>query len=318
MCPICGERTIVALFRGRSPEAIDGPEFLLGQCRACGLVRIDPQPSEEQLASAYEDQYCGELARADGSVGVVARWGGRAFLQGRRRRIERLRRGRRLLDVGCGTGDFLHIMHEAGWEVSGVEPNVEARRRVPSPLRYRVVETIDHVTGGPFDVITLWHVLEHMPSPGLDIEKLNALLSPGGVLFIAVPNFGSWEAAIAGSRWFHLDVPRHLYHFTPDTLCRLVERHGFRVNHINFFSWTYNVFGSWQTLLNLVVPEPNYLYRRWKQRLRRSAQQSPWRFAYCSALSYVVAPAAAIPALAISAISAPFGRSGTMEVEASR
>lgn len=210
------------------------------------------------------------------------------------------------------------MMHEGGWEVAGVEPSAEARRRVPSALQHRVVGAIDDITGASFDVITLWHVLEHLPSPGQDIEKLKARLSPGGVLFIAVPNFDSWEAAIGRSRWFHLDVPRHLYHFTPNTVRRLLELQGFRVNRINFFSWTYNVFGSWQTLLNLVVPERNYLYRRWKHRMRIAPHQSPWRFALCSAISYLIAPAAAIVALVMSAMSALFGRSGTMEVEASQ
>jgi SAM-dependent methyltransferase len=316
VCPICGKSPVLPLFRATSPEAGDGPEFLLVRCQTCGLVRIDPPPSAAQLAAAYEDQYSPATAATGASL--FAQWRARLFLAARKRRIERVARGRRLLDVGCGTGDFLNVMHEAGWEVAGVEPNAEARRQAPVSLRQRIVDDLDAVPGAPFDVITLWHVLEHLPSPAADIEKVKTLLRPGGVLFIAVPNFASWEAAIGGTRWFHLDLPRHLYHFTPGTLSRLLDDHGFTVERIDFCSWIYNVFGSWQTLLNRVVPERNYLYRCWRQRMRQPVGRSRWHFIMCSTLSYVTALPALIIAVALSGASALVGRSGTVEVVASR
>ncbi|MBM3817897.1 MAG: class I SAM-dependent methyltransferase [Acidimicrobiia bacterium] len=314
MCPICGKSPVLPLFGATSPEASDGPEFLLVRCQGCGLVRLDPPPSAAQLAAAYRDQYSPATAATGASL--IATWGARLFLTARKRRIERLARGRRLLDVGCGTGDFLNVMHEAGWDVAGVEPNAEARRRAPASLQERIVDTLDAVSGAPFDVITLWHVIEHLPSPAADIEKLTTLLRPGGALFIAVPNFASWEAAIGGTRWFHLDLPRHLYHFTPETLSHLLDDHGFTVDRIDFFSWIYNVFGAWQTLLNRVVPERNYLYRRWRQRMPQPARGSRWRSTICSVLSYAIAPAAAVVAVALSAAAALAGRSGTIEVVA--
>jgi 2-polyprenyl-3-methyl-5-hydroxy-6-metoxy-1,4-benzoquinol methylase len=316
VCPICGEGRALPLLRATSPEASDGPEFLLVRCQGCSLVRIAPPPSAAQLAAAYEDQY--SPATAATGTGLMATWGARLFLAARKRRIERLAPGRRLLDVGCGTGDFLNVMHEAGWDVAGVEPNSEARRQAPASLRARIVDRVEAVPGAPFDVITLWHVLEHLPSPAADIDTLKTLLRPGGALFIAVPNFASWEAAIGGTRWFHLDLPRHLYHFTPDTLTRLLDDHGFRVDRIDFFSWIYNVFGSWQTLLNRVVPERNYLYRCWRQRMQQPAGRSPWHFILCSMLSYVTALPALMIAVALSGVSALVGRSGTVEVVASR
>ena len=137
----------------------------------------------------------------------------------------------RLLDVGCGTGkDLLHFQ-EAGWKVTGVEINPYAASLARARLGCEVVQ--GHFDEAPlegrhFDVVRLSHVLEHLPSPRKSLGKMHRLLRPGGLLWVEVPNAASLERRLFHRHWCHWDLPRHLYHFTPTTLVRLLRDTGFR------------------------------------------------------------------------------------------
>ena len=115
----------------------------------------------------------------------------------------------RLLDVGCGDGSFLLAAQREGWEVAGVEINPEPARRAG----LHIVEAIPQAhQAGPFDCITLWHSLEHMPDINAMMQQLRKLLNRDGTVIIAVPNNNSLQAKVFGKDWLALDVPRHLYH----------------------------------------------------------------------------------------------------------
>lgn len=130
--------------------------------------------------------------------------------------------GKQLLDVGCGTGDFLKTAQDSGWTVSGVEPNADARTIANQKTNQSVFDTDQILKWAPerFDVITMWHVLEHVPNVTLQLEQLKALLKPNGVLIIAVPNFKSYDAAYYKSFWAAYDVPRHLWHFSKQAISK--------------------------------------------------------------------------------------------------
>lgn len=130
-----------------------------------------------------------------------------------------------LLDFGCGTGDFLKVCQKNGWEVTGIEPNENARNIANQKLSNKVldVEQLSQFKNNSFDVITLWHVLEHLPNYKKDLEKLKNLLKPQGVLVIAVPNFKCWDAKHYQSFWAAWDAPRHLWHFSQDSISKLFE-----------------------------------------------------------------------------------------------
>ncbi|MBI4431310.1 MAG: class I SAM-dependent methyltransferase [Candidatus Omnitrophica bacterium] len=138
----------------------------------------------------------------------------------------------RILDVGCGTGLELVALREKGWTVRGIELSEKAvseARRVHGldvlcgRLKDRLFEPAS------FDVITFGNSLEHVHSPRLTLVEARRVLDPHGLLVIKVPNIDSWSAKIFDTRWFQLDVPRHLYHFTPKTMRELLRRTGFRV-----------------------------------------------------------------------------------------
>ncbi|NLP59071.1 bifunctional 2-polyprenyl-6-hydroxyphenol methylase/3-demethylubiquinol 3-O-methyltransferase UbiG [Lutibacter sp. B1] len=133
--------------------------------------------------------------------------------------------GKNILDVGCGTGDFLFTCKNNNWDVVGVEPNDKAQKNAKNKLgeNTKIYSNIDELDN-KFDVITLWHVLEHVPNLDEYISKLKTLLKPNGVLVIAVPNFKSFDANHYKQFWAAFDVPRHLWHFSKKSIQLLFEK----------------------------------------------------------------------------------------------
>jgi SAM-dependent methyltransferase len=169
----------------------------------------------------------------------------------------------KLLDAGAGRGRFVAAAAEAGYDAAGIEP---ARRDAETPARVQPVGIGDaQIAPGSMDLVTLWHVLEHLDAPGPALERIGSWLRPGGGLLVGVPNLASLQARIGGERWFHLDVPRHRVHYTPAGLRALVRAHGFDVLGIRHVLLEHNPFGMWQTLANLLTRQPSYLYNLLKR-----------------------------------------------------
>lgn len=139
---------------------------------------------------------------------------------------------KKLLDIGCGTGDFLLTCKNNGWNVVGVEPNKTAKKIAETKLTSTIYIDIDNVLSKRFDVITLWHVLEHVPNLEEYISKLKLLLKPNGVLIVAVPNFKSYDAQYYKQFWAAFDVPRHLWHFSKKAIQELFSRQQLKVEMI--------------------------------------------------------------------------------------
>jgi ubiquinone/menaquinone biosynthesis C-methylase UbiE len=139
--------------------------------------------------------------------------------------------GNHLLDIGCGTGDFLKIAKEDHWEVSGIEPNSNARSIANQKTDNSVygIEQLLKFEKHSFDVITLWHVLEHLPKLENQISVFESLLKPNGKLVIAVPNYKSYDAKYYKNYWAAFDVPRHLWHFSQNAISKLVYQKGMKV-----------------------------------------------------------------------------------------
>jgi SAM-dependent methyltransferase len=193
------------------------------------MCYTNPRPSARSLGRFYPRDYrphqsSGERGRQPRNS-VFARW--------RRAESPLPWHGHgRLLDFGCGGGDFLVTMHRHGWEVTGIDTAEEAVARVRRETGLPVLEgTLPHPDLEPasFDVITMWHALEHVPHPRVVVREAHRLLAPGGRLVVAVPNIDSFAFRTFGPYWFGLDLPRHLSHFAPWTLQLLLEQCGFRL-----------------------------------------------------------------------------------------
>jgi len=231
------------------------------KCLGCGLVFLSPRPDEKEIHQFYEQDYYGENQRKFRSWLEAPRL---FFAWNRMRRVKKffLCPGK-ALDIGCGQGTFLQLLKEQGWECHGTELTTDSAYRA-SRLGISVsVGEIDenHFPAHSFDLITLWHVLEHLSEPLKTLKTLTRLLKKGGILAISTPNIDSLQAEIGRGQWFHLDPPRHLYVFSPQTLELMMRPLGFGLLKVHHFSLEQNPFGWLQSLLNLMGLPENSLYR---------------------------------------------------------
>ena len=217
------------------------------RCEGCGLGWTSPPLPEEELVHHYPPAYLGDTAHTI-----------EAFLAGTLQRsrswrretekialLERYVSGGHILDVGCGEGKFLWGLDSKKWQRTGVDFAEEALRLVKAKIHdITLLEgTIfsPQLQANKFDVITFWHVLEHLPDPLKVLERAYQLLRPGGWLIISVPNFASLQAHLFGRYWYAIDVPRHLYHFAPGPLEILLRKVDLRVHEHLFFSPMANI-----------------------------------------------------------------------------
>jgi len=169
-----------------------------------------------------------------------------------------------LLDVGAGIGIFVQIACEAGYQASGIEISAHA---VTTGTTHNGISLVqgDFLTANlqdaHFDIVTFWHVFEHLLHPNDVLRKAHRILRPGGILVIALPNFGSLQAEIFRGRWYHLDVPRHLFHFSPSTLQKLVRHSGFSVQTIEYGWREHDSAGILGSVMRLSPPGESLLHR---------------------------------------------------------
>jgi SAM-dependent methyltransferase len=297
-------------------DSVTGDRFDVVECVECGLARTAPQPSPDELDRYYPSGYHRASKRyrlgLDKSLSVLHR--------ARIRRLERLTGGPgRVLDVGCGPGWFLDQMRRRGWETRGTERSGSAAQLARDVLNLDVrAQELDELLaeGVSYDAVVLWHVAEHVHDPAKVLLNIARLLRPGGVLMIAVPNFGSPEARIGKDGWFHLDVPRHLFHFTAATLRALLADAGLVPQQVVHVAPEYDIFSFVQTAQNRLGLPANLLYdvlRRPQSRLAHVGSRS-W-------LS-VVALASSVPltlaGLLWAPVAAALGLSATITIYAKR
>jgi SAM-dependent methyltransferase len=228
----------------------DGESFDLSRCTQCGLLHTDDDLTAEDLVSYYT--YDGGADAGQRFVGVLEPLM-RALRRGRVRQITgRGTRPGKALDVGCGRGVMLGALAERGWDVYGTEVDAavaaSARARHGDRIFIGELTTLD-LEAAPFDLITFWHVLEHLEDPLGALRRAASMLAPGGAVVVGVPNVASWQARFASTRWLHLDVPRHRWHFSVPTLGRLAERAGLSLRDVSHFSLEYGPYGWLQSAL---------------------------------------------------------------------
>ncbi len=250
-CPICGGAEHELVFETRNRLFGTDDVSCLRKC-ACGMRLTSPQPTDETLARLYATQEYYTHAAPGLKERLRARtrrWQLRGPLAGLRAALERatdisrfttrfapghfaLRRGMKMLDFGCGGGDIAVLGLGLVLEVVGVEPDGQARAAAAA-RGVRAVVSLDGLPAGErFDRIIIRHVLEHVPDPVGVLSELGRRLTPQGRLLVAVPNVEAYQAEVFGEHWIGYDMPRHLWHFSRDTLRRAAEKAGLGVEWI--------------------------------------------------------------------------------------
>jgi SAM-dependent methyltransferase len=229
-CPICDSAGIHRAITAQD-HTVSGEIFDILQCAQCSLRFTQDIPSAGEIGRYYKSHtYISHTETSKGIVNWLYLRIRKFTLSIKRDLIEDitgLKKGN-LLDVGAGTGAFLHHMKEHGWITDGVEPDNDAISLAAKryDLSLKPSSALFTLPEKYFDAITLWHVLEHVHDLNAYITQLKKLCKPGGKIFIAVPNYTSLDAEHYSSYWAAYDVPRHLYHFSPASMQHLMNSHG--------------------------------------------------------------------------------------------
>lgn len=285
VCPACGgsDARIVLTVRGK--------RYQVAACDLCQFRFTRPLPSAQELSALYPAVYYQEgcssgWMRLKGILHSVV-------IRDRVRTLRGKRPGR-ILDVGCGDADFLHVLRSRGWEVVATDTSAAAAALAASKgieVHHGELPAA-HFPQRSFDAVTLWHVLEHVPDPRQLLREIRRILKDDGLLVAEVPNSDCWTAGLTGEDWFPLDVPRHLQHFTAATLRAMLMSEGFEVVRRHDAHWTDPVLAalSFVNRMHLVPPSTD----------------SPYFFERFGSLSPLRKIAVIAAALAAAALAVPY------------
>lgn len=232
-CPVCNSEKIHYRLSAKD-HTVSGETFEIWQCDNCTLRFTQDIPSKKEIGKYYQSEnYISHSETKQGMVNRLYHLVRKKTLKNKKRIIEKqtgLTKGK-LLDIGAGTGAFLNTMQSAGWQVRGLEPDEQARGKALQIYDIELLppEALFEQVPVSYDVITMWHVLEHVHELHEYIIQLYKLLKIGGRLLIAVPNYTSTDAKHYESDWAAYDVPRHLYHFSPKAMFILLGQHKFSI-----------------------------------------------------------------------------------------
>lgn len=229
-CPSCGT-TNQTPFLMVKDHFLTKENFSLGKCSSCGLLFTVNRPAADNIGKYYKST--DYVSHSSTKKGIVNRVYGmvRNYTLGKKvKLISELVSGTNLLDIGAGTGHFLKRAKDEGFTVLGLEPDEDARRVAKdlNTVDLLPLHELTELGHERFDAITMWHVLEHVFELNSELESIIAALKKDGVLVIAVPNYTSFDAEYYKEFWAAYDVPRHLYHFSPDVITKLVEAKGLK------------------------------------------------------------------------------------------
>jgi 2-polyprenyl-3-methyl-5-hydroxy-6-metoxy-1,4-benzoquinol methylase len=211
---------------------LSGENFKIYKCEKCGLLITRPLPDLSRLSDYYASaKYISHSDKQTDIFGKVYHQVRKYTHRRKYRLIKSFSSGKDILDIGCATGEFIKYCADKGMITLGIEPNEKARKFAINEYGLRVGEESElaiHKTAS-FDVITMWHVLEHVPDINQRMADIFRLLRNDGTAFIALPNHASYDAAYYKEYWAAWDVPRHLYHFDRQSFRKLAEKHGFEL-----------------------------------------------------------------------------------------
>jgi SAM-dependent methyltransferase len=215
-------------------------EFSLFSCNSCGLVFTNPRPKLENLGLYYQsDKYYSHTSSQGGIIPFIYRKVKEINLKTKFKQVTTGSVINKVLDIGCGTGDFLNVCKKSGKEIHGIEPDSKARNLAKEILKVEILhpDQSEKIPDESFDLITMWHVLEHVPDLKKQISELSRIIKKGGKVVIALPVYESYDAEVYKEKWAAWDVPRHLYHFNKAVINKMMLANDFKPGNVYPMKW---------------------------------------------------------------------------------
>lgn len=238
-CPWCeSEKAQINLWL--KDEFLTKEDFHICECLNCGLLYTMPRPDKEKIGAYYKSEaYYSHQENKKGFIPKVYERVKSINLKYKYRLATSGMQPGKLFDIGCGVGDFLHTAEMHGWECIGVEPSEDAKAIAQKRMKGMIItsEELESFSDGAFDVITMWHVLEHVDDLKWQVAQLQRLVKPSGRVVIAVPNYKSYDGQYYKEHWAAYDVPRHLNHFNRITLSKIFKTSGLELVKMNKLKW---------------------------------------------------------------------------------
>jgi len=313
-CPVClNPSTVPALSGTDFLFETSDRTFFLNACSACDCLFLNPLPDDGEIAGFYPSQYWWSasgpalLKRLESVYRKIALRDHIAFVLG-----ATSSKGRpiRLLDVGCGSGTFIALLEQRGFVVLGIDASAEAAQVASVEHGVHVLvgtlEKLDLVKES-FDIVTLFHVMEHVTNPRQILGTVHGILKSDGCVVLQVPNIDSWQFKWFGARWYGLDIPRHVIDYSSRSILNLLKATGYEVKRVRYF----NLRDNSPALVSSLLPSLDPLSRPIRLR-RRSSRES----AIVSWLKHVVYLVLVCCAYPVTLLEAAFGHGATIMIEA--
>lgn len=232
-CPVCQGKDFNN-YKTCRDFTVSRETFNIVNCENCHFKFTNPRPAEHELMQYYQSpQYISHSNKTNSFINFIYKNVRKITVKQKAKLVTSLTETGHLLDYGCGTGEFLKACQDKGWRVLGVEPASLARQQAINLTQADIYGSIfDIEKQQQYNVITLWHVLEHVPQIDETLMKIKRLLKPSGRLVIAVPNYKSYDAGLYKEFWAGYDVPRHLYHFDKKSISALLAKHHLKVETV--------------------------------------------------------------------------------------
>jgi 2-polyprenyl-3-methyl-5-hydroxy-6-metoxy-1,4-benzoquinol methylase len=231
-CPACGSSKYVKALTA-TDYLVSNESFEIMECADCSLRFTSPIPNNNEIGNYYKsDDYISHTGRDNSIINKIYRIVRYFTLRSKKKKVIKFSQNKSgsILDIGCGTGNFLKIMKQSGWKINGVEVNDTARGIAKNNTGSVILNQIEFFESKQkYDVITFWHSLEHLYDLKRYLNKISISLNANGIVMIAVPNYQSFDADYFMQDWAAYDVPRHLYHFSFDAIVKLLEKFKFKL-----------------------------------------------------------------------------------------
>jgi len=238
-CPWCGsDKAQINLWL--KDEFLTKEDFHICECLNCGLLYTMPRPSKDKIGDYYKsEEYYSHQENTKGFIPKVYERVKKTNLKHKYKLASKGLSIGKVLDIGCGVGDFLHTAESHGWECTGVEPSKDAKAIAQKRTKAKILssEELESLLDGCFDLITMWHVLEHVDDLKWQVAQLQRLIKDNGRIVIALPNYKSYDGQYYKEHWAAYDVPRHLNHFNSTTLTKIFKTNGLELIKMDKLKW---------------------------------------------------------------------------------